>query len=264
LQRAALCQRFSGRDAGEHFVCGLVLASQEVHVVRADKPHAQLSGQLDQERVDLGLVREALVLHLYEESLGPEDVQVLPGDLARPPGLVAQQRRRHLAPDARRHADQTLIKLRHEGAIDPRAVVETLQVRSAGQLQQVAPTRLVHDQQDDVIRGRLYVAHRPVVPSRRRYVRLYPEDRPDARLPGGRVELDRAEKVAVVRQGQRLGPMGLAGRYQILGPGGAVQKGVMGVYVQVNESIHDRVRACVCLVSLPFLPANLAGRTGPL
>ena len=87
----------------------------------------------------------------------------------------------------------------------------------------------------------------------RRHVGLDPDDRLDAGGRGGRVELVGSEHVAVVgdRQGRLAQPLGLS--HVVLDLPGAVQHGVVGVDVEVDE---------VVLGGCFFLTAHL--RHGPI
>ena len=107
----------------------LVVAAEEVHVVGAHDPHAQLGRQGRQQRVGLVLLGDSLVLDLDEEPLAAEDVQVLPGDLPGLFGLARQQRRGHLPAQTRRRAHQPFVQFAQQLPIDARAVVKALQVR---------------------------------------------------------------------------------------------------------------------------------------
>ena len=71
----------------------------------------------------------------------------------------------------------------------------------------------------------------------RRHVRLDPDNRLDAGGRGGRVELVGSEHVAVVgdRQGGLAQPLGLG--HVVLDLPGAVQHGVVGVDVEVDEVV---------------------------
>ena len=69
----------------------LVRPADEMHVVSADDADAKLLGDCDKLRIHLFLFADALGLHLDEEPVLAEDVQVLAGDLFGGSGLVGQQ-----------------------------------------------------------------------------------------------------------------------------------------------------------------------------
>src|SRR5262249_14575823 len=73
-----------------------------------------------------------------------------------------------------------------------------------------------------------------VLPASRRDVELAAEDRLDAGLLRGVVEIDRAEEVAVIRErdGRELQLLGLVD--QLLELGGAIEQAVLRMHVQVD------------------------------
>ena len=80
-----------------------------------------------------------------------------------------------------------------------------------------------------------FVAH-----ARRRDVKLAANNGLNARFPSTEVELRHAEHVAVIRNSDGGLPQFGCPRDQLLGVGGAVEKGVVRVAVEVAESGHRR------------------------
>jgi hypothetical protein len=120
--------------------------------------------------------------------------------------------------------------------VDPRLVVEALEVSLRNQADQVAIARLVLREQDQVVdavdAARLRV---PVEAGALRDVDLAADDRLDSGLLRLFVELHRAEQVAVVRARHRGHPGGLDVGHQLLDRNGAVEDRVLRVQVQMGE-----------------------------
>ena len=119
--------------------------------------------------------------------------------------------------------------------VHPRVVVETFRVCLADQEDQVAVTLRVPGQQDQVV----VLSDGPIAAAlATRHVDLAAQDRLDAGPLGPLVEVDRAERVAVIGDGH-----GLHAHFQKPGkkpiqPDGAVEQAVLSVEVQVGEIGH--------------------------
>ena len=130
-----------------------VVVREVVHIVGGDRRHAELVGQVREFGIDLLLLAHPVVLQLDEEPVGTEDVEVRLGHLLGGGVIDPQQLLRHFAADAAAGADQPVGKLAQRGLVNPRLVVEPLEVADAGELHQVAVAGQVHRQQQQVIAG---------------------------------------------------------------------------------------------------------------
>jgi hypothetical protein len=143
-----------------------------------------------------------VLLQLEVVVLGPEEVAV-PGRGA--PGLLhvaGADQPRHLGGQAGREADQPLVVALEQLAIEPRLVVEALGVRLGRQLDQVLVAGQVAREQDQVVGARVDLG--ALVEARvGGDVRLDADDRLDAGVLAGVVEVDRGVQDAVVGEGQR-------------------------------------------------------------
>ena len=138
-------------DAQQDVVRLRVLLQRVVQVVRADDGDVQLVAQVDLAAQDLLLLTDPVVLELDEVVVGPEDVAVLGGGLARAVVLAVQQLLRELRTQAAREADDAFGVFGHELLVHARPVVEALEVGVAHQLQQVAVPGLVLGEQGEVV-----------------------------------------------------------------------------------------------------------------
>jgi hypothetical protein len=126
--------------------------------------------------------------------------------------------------------------LAQQGVVDTGLVVEAVEERARGELDQIAEPGRVARQEHQVVAAR---ARRIAVGvAGRSHVGLDADDRLDAALLGLLVELDRAEEVAVVGQRQRRHPGRLGGVQDVTDPIGAVEQAVLAVKVEVDEVRH--------------------------
>ena len=70
------------------------------------------------------------------------------------------------------------------------------------------------------------------------HIDLASENGPDPSLPAFLVELERAEKVAVVGDGEGIVPVLDRGPDKVRNPVGSVQQGILRVDVEMNEWLH--------------------------
>ena len=243
-------KEFPRVDAQQDVVGPGVVGREVMHVVRRDQGDAHLACQADEHRPRAAFVLDGVVLDLQIEILGPEDFTVL-GDGPAGTVLVARQKTpRNLALEAGRQADETLGMLGEDLFIDTRPIIKTVQVGGRREAQQVAVPSLVGGEQNEVV-SRVLASGQgfPVLPSAGRDVGFIPEDRLDAGRDRRLVELDRAEQVAVVRDGDGPGALAGGGLDEVADPARAVQEAVLRVNVEMNErwtSHRPASLPCVC------------------
>jgi hypothetical protein len=152
--------------------------------------------------------------------------------------LTREQELRHLGREASRQADQAIGALGEQLLVDPRTVVEALQVRVRDQLQQVPVAGRVAGQDREVAVLLLALPWRALEARRGRHVGLDADDRLDAGRDPRLVEPERAEHRPVVGDRERRHPGCLRAFEQGVDPRGAVQERELGVGVEVDEALH--------------------------
>ncbi len=168
-----------------------------------------------------------------------------------------------LALQAAGESDEALRVLRQKPLADARLVVEAVERGLGGDLHQVAVALVVLSQHDEVV---------VAVALRRRAmvffladVQLAAQDGLHAYFFGGVGKLDRSEDVAVVGHGHGGHVEFLDALHQLGGIARAIEHGVIGVQVKMNELLRHSVRtfAGSCLLYAPAMwksGPNHAGR----
>ncbi|HEX6208056.1 MAG TPA: hypothetical protein VF058_06810, partial [Actinomycetota bacterium] len=193
-------------DAEEDVVGLVVLLVRVVEVVRGHERDAEAARDLDEGGRDLRLVGQPVVLELDVERALPEDVAVGGGGLLGLLPLIGQEVPAHLGGEAAREPDQPLGVAGEQLLVDPRTVVEALEVGVGDEPQEVPVAGLVPGQDREVPVLLLVLAGVAVEPRARRHVGLDAEDRLDPSRPGLTVEVERAEHHAVVGEADRRHP----------------------------------------------------------
>ena len=229
-----LVDRRPGLDAQEDVVRAGIRLRDVMGVVGRDDAHTDLARDGEEVTVQLGLAFETLILDLDEVVIAPEQVGVPPSDSARGVGLAVENQARQLTRHAPGEGGEAPGVAFQEGLVDARTVVEAVDAGRRDEAQEVAVALLVAREEGEVegfvVEFGLTVGEGP-----RGDVDLAADDRLDARLSRGRIELDDAVQVAVVGEGDG----GLAHRLcppdDPVDPPEAVEEGILGVDVQVNE-----------------------------
>jgi hypothetical protein len=222
-------------DRAQAVVSLMVFLQEKMHIVRRHEADAHLRRQLDQARPHARVV--ALVaLQLDEEPLRAKNLQVALGGLPGRFPVAARHRGRDLALETGTGADQPFLTLGENLLVDTRPVVKPVEIAGAGQLEQIPVAGEVLRQQNQMVRRIGNGGLRPVEPAARRDVGLDPDDGLDVRGPGLGIELDRAEHVAVVRDGHRVHAQLLALLEEPLERDGPVEQGILAVQMEVCKS----------------------------
>ncbi len=212
---------------------GIVLAGV-VGVVRGDQRNPGALREARQALVDASLLLHPVVLDL-EEVVITEHALVFAGNLLRTGVVTLEKPARHLPAEAAGERDQPLRMLGEQRLVDPRLVVVPLEVRQAGELDQVAVTFQVLDEQDQVV-GIAVGPSFLLMARATRDVGLLPDDGVD---PGGfrlQVEIDRAIEHAVVGERDRRHP-GLDRQADHLGdPARPIEQAELRVSMEMNEA----------------------------
>ena len=226
----------AGLDAEEGFVGPGMTSLEIVRVVRAD--HRRADGAGDPERLghDPRLLVEPVGLDLHEVVVLAEDLLIPAGGLSGPQRIGGAQESRDLGVQAPGEDEQPVGMLREELPIHAGLVIEPLQVRLRHELDEVLVARAIPYEDREVV-GPLIAAvlRAALAPAPGRHVELAAEDRLDAGLLGGEIEIDRAEEVAVVGERDRRKLELLRLRDELLELGGAIEQAVLGMDVQMDE-----------------------------
>jgi len=227
----------AGLETEEHVV-GLGVALLDVmEVVGRREAEAELLPEPDQCLVDRLLLLDSVPLDLQEVVLGAEDVTVgrdrLPGSL----GVQAGDLGGHLTGQAAAQGDEAPGMAGEHLLVDPGLVIEALQVADRAELHQVQVALAVPGQDGQVVRVAVGPAL-PLVAAPGSDVELAADDRPDAGVEALLVELHRAVHDPVVGESHRGHPQ--LGRLadQPVDPARAIEEGVLGVVVEVDEAFR--------------------------
>ncbi len=233
LQAVRVGEVLLGADAEQHVVREGVVLAQVVAVVRDHERDAGAARDPPQDLVGEPLLGNSVVLHFEVEVAFAEDLQeVARGGL----GfllLVADDLLVDLALEAGRQADEPLAVLAEQLLVDAGLVVEALEVGRRGELQEVPVPRLVSRQEHQVIAAA--AARSAVQAAALRHVGLDADDRLDLGGLAPGVELDGAEHVAMVGEGDRRLARGHGGGDHVVEAVGAVEEAVLAVQMEVNE-----------------------------
>ena len=150
-------------------------------------------------------------------------------------GVIAPvgQQARHLGGWAAGQTDQAGAVLLQQRLVDAGAVVKSLDVGFGDQLHQVAVSGVIAGQQHQV--GGAAFRRVFVVPAVVGDVNFAADDRLDAFLAAGGIEVDHAVKSAVVGNGERIHAQGPGMGNEFLDPADAVKHTVFGMDVKVCE-----------------------------
>jgi len=141
-----------------------------------------------------------------------------------------------LALETTAQANQTGRVFRQQFLVDPRLVMEPVEVRDRDHLHQVAITGFILRQESEMVGG-IALVRRPVFDRARRHVSLATDDRLYPRVGRRLVKLNRAMQIPVIGDRDRGHLEVLRLFHQLLHSHRAVEEGVFGVEMQVNEGI---------------------------
>ncbi len=227
----------AGADADQRIVRRVVRLVEKVHVVRRDQPESELPGQRGQHPVAFDLLLNSVIMELNIEVFRPENIAVGPREFLRLGQIVLDDRGVDFALEAAAQPDQPLRVLREQFLVDARLVIHAVEVRDGDELHEVSVALVVLRQQGEVI-GRFALRGRRFLGVRiRGHVHFATDDRVDARALRLLVKFDRAEEVAVVRDGQRRHPVFLRFFHRLRDPHRAVERRVFGMAVEMDKRV---------------------------
>ena len=245
----------AGVDAEQVLLGRRVLLVDVVGVVGGQQRDLQVLRQPEQPVAHPLLEREVVVHQLHEVAVATEDVLVVGRRLAGRVVVAVAQVDLDLAGRAAGRRDDALAVLGQQLAVESRLLEEPVTpgarrepeqvVHPLGRLREQGHVRVGAARRDVV--GAAVVEVDALALEARDVgggVRLHPDDRLDPRGLRLLVELVGAEHVAVVGHRHR-GHADLGGALgQRLEAGGAVEHGVLGVDVQVDEGVATGLRPC--------------------
>ena len=226
--------------AQQRGVVVVVLLAEVVHVGGGDERAAHLLRELRDRLVDLLLLGDAVALDLEVDVLRAEDLDEVVEVGAGLREAALDDAPRAAGGQAAGERDDALGVALEQVEVDARlAAVQALEEAGARELGEVLEALVRLREQRQVVALDLALADRAVVDE----VRLEAEDRLDAVLLAGLVELDRAVHDPVVGEAERgLAEGGRAGG-EAVDRRGAVEQRVLGVDVQVRggRGAHGRL-----------------------
>jgi hypothetical protein len=216
-----------------------VLAVDVVDIVGGDEADAELGGEGGELRVDLFLLRQAVVLELDEEAPGAEDVDIFAGQGLGAGRVATQQQGGHLAGQATAEGDEALAVFAEKLFVDARLVVEAFGVGAGDELHEVAVACVVFGEQHEMVVGFAFDGGFFVTRAGRD-VDFAADDRFDAGLDGVFVKVDDAAHGAVVGDGDGRHAELFGAGDEPADPAGAVEETELGVVVEVDEGyVHS-------------------------
>ncbi len=209
-----------------------------VQVVGDDMPEANLGPESQQLLVEAVLLSQAMILQLEEETVRPEDVAVLAGQLASQLPVVDLERLGDLAAKAGGEADQTLRVLRQVFTVDPGLVVVAVEVRIGDEAAQVLVSLPVLGEKDEVeglaVGLAFLVVHAPAGD-----VRLDADDGFDAPCRNRLHERHRPVKSPVVGDGHGVETELRALFGKLVDAAEPIEQAELGVEMQVDEVVRS-------------------------
>ena len=201
-----------------------------------------------------------MVLQLDKIVFRPEQVPVPEGGLAGFLVIAVFQRPGDLPRQAGGKADEPLVVLLQQGAVDAGLVVEALGKAPGDHIDEIAVADLVFAQQDEVVGGGIQPVDL-IEAGAGGHIDLAADDGADALLFALLVEIDDAVHHAVVGDGDgRLSQLPGA-LHQSLDAAGAVQQAVFAVDVQMDKIGHGGSPPFCEMVQDPGMRPRRAGRS---
>ena len=226
-----------GSDAEQDLLRFRVGAAQVMHVVGRHGRDARPFRDRADPAADHLIVLQAVILHFEVEVPFPEDGVQFACRLDRALHIPREDGARHRPRHTGGQGDQPLVVRAEQFEVDAGFGIEPLGETLGYHPDQVAVSRLVLDQQNEVIAGGVD-APLPAESAPLGDVDLAADDRFDPRVLAGAVKGDRAVEHAVVGQSDGGMPRRLRRLGNLADPAGAVEKTVFAVQVQMHESAH--------------------------
>ncbi len=239
LHARRVADRLARLYADHHVLRVRVIFAQVVAVVGRDQRQAEILFQLEQAGMNAVLKFQALILNLKEEIVLAENVGVGSGRRARGFVIVFHQALGDFALQASREADEPAGVLRQKFLADARLVIEAVQRSLGGDLDQVAVSLFVFGEHQQVVVGVAFGSGAVVFLFAD--VKFAADDGLHAMLVRRVDEMHRAENVAVIGHGDGGHAEFVHALAELFDVTGAIEQGIIGVQVQVDELGHGSV-----------------------
>jgi hypothetical protein len=214
----------------------VIVGLKEVRVVRGEHRKPEFIPELEDLLVQLRLTVRVVALHLQVVP-AVEQIGVPRSGFPGAGPVVRLEVARHLSGHARRGDDESLVVLRQDLTVHTGLVVEALRVPHGRELHQVLVALQVAGQKDQVVVGAFALSGAGAVPSiTGRYIRLHPDDGLEALFGGLLVEAPGSEHAAVVGECQPRHLELFRLPDQVANAVGAVEEGILGVSMEVDEA----------------------------
>ena len=138
MQPRFVLHHLARADAKHHVVRLVIASAQEMHVVRCDHSDPKISRNLHQRSVTHLLLFHAVVVQFHEEIFRTKNVAIFGGALFCFLDVVCLNGAVDFARKTTAQSDQTSRAFCEQRLIDPRGVVETVQMRCGHQLHEIA------------------------------------------------------------------------------------------------------------------------------
>jgi hypothetical protein len=206
-----------------------------VGVVGRGQREARLLPDPQQGLVHPPLLGDPVLHHLEVEAVLSEDLGEEPHRLQGGGVRPGEDVLRDLARETAGETDQALAVLGEDVLVDPRSMIEALEIAHRDQLDQVVVAGVAAGEEGEVVVRLGGARGLPVEPAPGGNVDLAAEDRLHPPVATGVVEVHRPEHVAVVGDGHRLHSEALGLGHELADVTGTIEEAVLGVEVEVDE-----------------------------
>ena len=239
LHAASVVNRLASLNAEHHVLCVGVVFAEIVAVVGGDKRQTEIFFELEKAGMDAVLLLQTLILNFEIKILLAKNVGKSAG---RGPGsvvIIFHQALGHLALQAAGKADQAAGMFGEKLLADARLVIKAVQRSLRGDLYQIAIALFIFGEHEQVV-IRVALGGGAVIILFAN-IEFAADDRLHARMFGRIHEMDCAKNVAVVSHGHGRHTQLLYALAKFLDITGAIEQGVVGMQMQVNELGHESV-----------------------
>ena len=207
-----------------------------MNVVRRNKSHTDVPGNLRQDTIAQALRFHAVVVHFHEEILRAKNVAVFGGALSRFLQIVRLNCAIDFPRKATAQPDQPRCMRRQKLFIDPGRIMKSIQVRCRNQLYEVAIAGFVPRQERKVV-CRIAPRSRPVLMRTGGDISFATNDRFHPGALRFLVKFNRAKQIAVIRHRDSRHLVFSRLFHQLFHPDRAIQQRVFSVQMEMNERV---------------------------
>jgi hypothetical protein len=240
-------KQFAGVDAQQGVVGLGIVGVDIVNVVCGHKGQVQFVGQLNQHGPNDPLVVYAVVLYLDVKAFRAEHLAVSSRDILGAAHVFAEESPADFALETAGKSDESAAVLGQNFVVDSRFIIEAFEVSGGGEFQEVLVSLAVAHEEREVVTCFLVRPAAAVVPAFMCHIRLVAYDGLYAMLERFRVELDCAEEIPVVGDGNGACALPAGLFHKLLNLACAVEKTVFAMNMKVDKRCrrHDIPRTKV-------------------